>query len=62
MPCGCGWEWMPITCSRQDEFQAAEHDFTRFSVIPSVSLLVDIPDKISGSWYDGDVHVLYKDS
>lgn len=43
-------------------FQAADHDFTRFSVIPSVALLVDIPDKISGLWYDGDVHVLYKDS
>ena len=42
--------------------QAADHDFTYFSVIPSVALLVDIPDKISGLWYDGDVHVLYKDS
>lgn len=36
-------------------FQVADHDFTRFSVIPSVALLVDIPDKISGSWYDGNV-------
>lgn len=43
-------------------FQVADHDFTCFSVIPLVALLVDIPDKISGLWYDGDVHVLYKDS
>ena len=43
-------------------FQVANHDFTRFSVIPSVALVVDIPDCISGSWYTGDVHVLYKDS
>ena len=43
-------------------FQVADHGFTRFSVIPSVALLVDIPDKISWLWYDGDVHVLYKDS
>ena len=43
-------------------FQVADPDFTRFSVIPSVALKVDIPDSISGSWYSGDVHVLYKDS
>lgn len=30
-------------------FQVADHDFTRFSVIPSVALVVDIPDSISGS-------------
>ena len=43
-------------------FQVADHDFTRFSVIPSVALLVDIPEKISESWYDGDMHLLFKDS
>lgn len=40
-------------------FQVAEHDFTRFSVTPSVVFQVN---KYSGSWYDGNVHVLYKDS
>ena len=43
-------------------FQVADHDFTRFSMIPSVSLVVDIPDKTSESWYDGQVNVAYKDS
>lgn len=43
-------------------FQVADHDFTRFSIIPSVALIVDTPDSISGSWYTGNVHVLYKDS
>ena len=38
-------------------FQVADHDFTRFSMIPSVALIVDIPDSISESWYTGDVHV-----
>ena len=33
-----------------------------FSVIPSVALIDDIPDRISRSRYTGDVHVLYKDS
>ena len=42
-------------------FQVADHDFTKFSIIPSVAFEVDIPDSISGSWYDGNVHVLYKD-
>ena len=43
-------------------FQVADHDFTRFSMIPSVSLVVDIPDKISESWYDRQVNIAYKDS
>ena len=43
-------------------FRVADHDFTRFSMIPSVSLVVHIPDKISESWYDGQVNVAYKDS
>ena len=43
-------------------FQVADHDFTRFSTIPSASLVVDIPDKISESWYDGQVNDAYKDS
>ena len=43
-------------------FQVADHDFTIFSMIPSVSLVLDIPDKISESWYDGQVNVAYKDS
>ena len=43
-------------------FQVADHDFTRFSIIPSVSLIIDVPYTISGSWYEGNAHVLYKDS
>ena len=43
-------------------FQVSDHDFTRFSTIPSVALIVDVPDAISGSWYEGNVHVLFKDS
>ena len=33
---------------------------TRFSVIPSVVFQVNIPESISGSWYDGNVYMLYK--
>ena len=43
-------------------FQVADHDFTRFSIVPSVMFEVNIPGSIDGSWYDGNVHVLYKDA
>ena len=32
-------------------FEVGAHDFTKFSIIPSVTLLVDIPDDIQDSWY-----------
>ena len=41
--------------------QSSDHDFTTFSIIPSVILLCEIPSEISGSWYDGDVKVMFKE-
>ncbi len=35
---------------------------TRFSVIPTVSLILDIPTTIDGSWYEGKVLVSLKDA
>ena len=46
----------------QARLQASDHDFTKFGIIPSVALLVDIPDEISGSWYHGEVKIMFKDS
>ena len=43
-------------------YWATEHDFTRFSLIPSVILLIDIPDEIDESWYEGEAHVGFKDA
>ena len=43
-------------------FFVGDHDFTRMSIIPSVSLLVDIPEELVRSWYTGEVQVLFKDS
>ena len=40
----------------------ADHDFTKFGLVPSVVLVNDIPEEISGSWYRGQVHVLLKDT
>ena len=43
-------------------FEVGDHDFTKSSITPSVTFLVDVPDDIAGSWYTGQVHVLYKDT
>ena len=45
----------------QEEFQVGDHDFTKFSLVPSVTLLCDLPSEICGSWYEGQVFVLLKD-
>ena len=42
-------------------FAVSDHDFTKFSVIPSVSMLLDIPNSINGSFYRGQVYVGVKD-
>lgn len=42
-------------------FEVSDHDFSKFSMVPSVTLLVDIPSDISGSWYHGQVHVTLKE-
>ena len=42
-------------------FQVADHDFSRFSMIPSVILHVDIPDVVEESWYRGQAHVGLKE-
>ena len=34
-----------------------EHDFTKFSLIPSVAFIIDIPAAIDGSWYDDEVYI-----
>ena len=39
-----------------------DHDFTRFSMSPSVSFIVEIPEDIDGSFYSGEVHVGLKEN
>ena len=43
-------------------FEVGDHDFTKFSIIPSVSLFIDIPERIEEPWYRGQVYVGYKDA
>ena len=42
--------------------QVADHDFTKFSITPSVSLSIDIPTSIEGSFYRGQVYVGIKEN
>jgi hypothetical protein len=41
---------------------ACDHDFTKLSITPSVIFLCDVPEEIMGSFYNGSVYVLYKDT
>ena len=47
---------LPLTrvliCSGET-FEVADHDFTKFGIIPSVTFVVDIPEDVKESWYDG---------
>lgn len=42
--------------------EVGDHDFTKFSLSPSVSLAVDVPESIEGSFYHGQVHVGLKEN
>ena len=45
-----------------ETFEVGDHDFTKFSIVPSVSFVIKIPETVEGSWYEGEVHVGYKDA
>ena len=46
-----------VLVAGHETFEVADHDFTKFSVVPSVSFIVQIPEAMEFSWYDGLVHV-----
>ena len=51
-----------VVTTKGVKFQVADHDFTKFSIVPSVTMLIDIPiSLLSGSFYRGDVFVGIKD-
>ena len=45
-----------------ETFVVGDHDFAKFSLVPSVTLLVDIPECFEGSWYQGQVFIGFKDA
>jgi hypothetical protein len=46
----------------EGEITAADHDFTKLSLTPSITLFINILHNISESFYDGKVYVCYKDA
>lgn len=42
-------------------FSVADHDFTKAKIVPSVTLLCSLPEKITDSFYSGKVCVTLKD-
>ena len=51
-----------VIVARSQSFQVADHDFTKVSVTPSVTMLINIPDDIEGTFYDGQIHVGVKEN
>ncbi|XP_019859353.1 PREDICTED: uncharacterized protein LOC109587561 [Amphimedon queenslandica] len=51
-----------VIVSTSNTFVVGDHDFSKFKITPSVTLLVDIPDSIEGSFYTGQVFIGLKDS
>ena len=45
-----------------EKMVVGDHDFTKFTLTPSVNFLITIPETIEGSFYRGKVHVGLKDS
>ncbi len=51
-----------VIVGRGESFEVSDHDFTKCSIIPSVIMIADIPEKIDHSWYRGRVLVGLKDA
>ena len=60
--CQVGEPGFPVIVSSNDTFAVGDHDFCKFSVIPSVALMIEIPETAEGSWYNGQVFVGIKDA
>ena len=42
--------------AHNEAFQAGDHDFSTISLIPTVTLINDIPESIEKSWYRGKAY------
>jgi hypothetical protein len=46
----------------EGKITVTDHDFTKLSLTPSVTLFINIPCDISESFYDGKVYISFKDA
>lgn len=50
-----------LVCGNTSPLLSLNHDFHICGLVPSVCLLVDIPNDIKGSFHHGNVHITVKD-
>ena len=51
-----------VLVEQGQKFEVSDHDFCKFSMTPSVSFKVNIPEGMSGNFYSGTVIVRLKDN
>src|SRR5215469_897134 len=51
-----------VVVAKNETFAVADHDFTKCSLIPSVTMICDIPNNIEDSFYKGKVKIGLKDA
>jgi hypothetical protein len=51
-----------VVVTKNEIFAVADHDFTKCSLIPSVTMICDIPNNIEDSFYKGKVKIGLKDA
>jgi hypothetical protein len=50
-----------VLVSQEENFVVADHNFTKTGLIPSVTILCDIPSNIEGSFYHEQINIGLKD-
>jgi len=50
-----------VVVGRDTTFAVADHDYTKLGIIPSVTMVCNIPESINGDFYTGKVHIGLKD-
>src|SRR6266542_4046602 len=50
-----------VVVSKDTTFMVADHDFTKTGIIPSVTMVCNIPESINGDFYTGRVNIGLKD-
>lgn len=61
-PVGAAVKTRRVVVGEGEVLAKADHDFSRFNLIPSVTLKVDIPESVDESFYTGQTTVTIKDA
>lgn len=59
-PVGAAIKTRRVVVGENEVLVKADHDFSRFNLIPSVSLVINIPESLEESFYEGDTTVTIK--